>query len=118
MALLIAVVGIAGVLAFSVSARTREFGVRLAIGSKPSQLLAKVLKEGTTIVATGITAGAVVGGVVVGVSAMSFGISGQMPGVVPIIGAAATLIAAAVIASLIPAARAASVDVVQALRSE
>ena len=56
-ALLIAVVGVAGVLAFSVSARTREFGVRLAIGSAPRQLLAGVLKEGATIAAIGITAG-------------------------------------------------------------
>src|SRR4051812_8094884 len=42
-ALLIAVVGVAGVLAFSVSARTREFGIRLAIGSTPRDLLARVL---------------------------------------------------------------------------
>src|SRR4029079_13324623 len=42
-ALLIAVVGVAGVLAFSVSARSREFGVRLAIGSSPRRLLARVL---------------------------------------------------------------------------
>ena len=45
-ALLIAVVGVAGVLAFSVSARTREFGVRLAVGSAPRQLLARVLCGG------------------------------------------------------------------------
>ncbi len=45
-ALLIAVVGVAGVLAFSVSARTREFGVRLAVGSAPRQLLARVLSRG------------------------------------------------------------------------
>ena len=45
-ALLIAVVGVAGVLAFSVSARTREFGVRLAVGSAPRHLLARVLSEG------------------------------------------------------------------------
>jgi hypothetical protein len=52
-ALLIAVVGVAGVLAFSVSARTREFGVRLAIGSAPRQLLAGVLREGVRIAAIG-----------------------------------------------------------------
>ena len=57
-ALLIAVVGVAGVLAFSVSARTREFGVRLAIGSAPSQLLARVLSEGVWIAAIGIGAAA------------------------------------------------------------
>jgi len=57
-ALLIAVVGVAGVLAFSVSARTREFGVRLAIGSAPRHLLAGVLSEGVRIAAIGIAAGA------------------------------------------------------------
>ena len=50
-ALLIAVVGVAGVLAFSVSARTREFGVRLAIGSAPKHLLVRVLTEGAVIAA-------------------------------------------------------------------
>ena len=60
-ALLIAVVGVAGVLAFSVSARTREFGVRLAIGSTPTHLLTRVLKEGAAIGIIGIVAG-VVGG--------------------------------------------------------
>ena len=48
-ALLIAVVGVAGVLAFSVSARTREFGIRLAIGSEPRHLLTGVLREGAVI---------------------------------------------------------------------
>jgi hypothetical protein len=52
-ALLIAVVGVAGVLAFSVSARTREFGVRLAIGSKPRDLLLHVLSQGALIVTSG-----------------------------------------------------------------
>src|SRR4030088_211553 len=48
-ALAIAVVGVAGVLAFSVSARTREFGIRLAVGSEPRHLLARVLGEGAGI---------------------------------------------------------------------
>ena len=56
-ALLIAVVGVAGVLAFSVSARTREFGIRLAIGSQPRQLLTRVIAEGTVITVFGIGAG-------------------------------------------------------------
>ena len=55
-ALLIAVVGVAGVLAFSVSARTREFGVRLAVGSSPWRLLAGVLAEGVLIVTMGAAA--------------------------------------------------------------
>ena len=64
-ALLIAVVGVAGVLAFSVSARTREFGVRLAVGSSPWRLLAGVLAEGVLIVTMGVVAGAA-GGYVLG----------------------------------------------------
>ncbi len=48
-ALLIAVVGVAGVLAFSVSQRQSEFGVRLAIGSTPAHLLVRVLREGAAI---------------------------------------------------------------------
>src|SRR5262249_59686326 len=60
-ALTIAIVGVAGVLAFSVSARTREFGVRLAIGSAPRDLLTRVLGEGAVIAGTGIGAGVVAG---------------------------------------------------------
>src|SRR4029077_20086248 len=60
-ALTIAVVGVAGVLAFSVSARTREFGVRLAIGSPPRPPLTRVLREGALIGVSGIVTGAVVG---------------------------------------------------------
>ena len=71
-ALLIAVVGVAGVLAFSVSARTREFGVRLAVGSSPRHLLAQVLGEGALIAAIGIAAGAAGGYALVGMAAMFF----------------------------------------------
>jgi ABC-type antimicrobial peptide transport system permease subunit len=116
-ALLIAVVGVAGVLAFSVTARTREFGIRLAIGSTPRQLLMRVLREGTVIVAAGITVGVVLG-YVLAVVTSSFVGAARLPGVLPIAGAAAVLTAAAVIASLVPAARASRVDVLQALRSE
>ena len=56
-ALTIAVVGVAGVLAFSVSARTREFGVRLAIGLQPRRLLTRVLGEGAVMAGDGIVAG-------------------------------------------------------------
>ena len=64
-ALLIAVVGVAGVLVFSVSARTREFGVRLAVGASPRDLLARVLSEGVAIAGVGILAGAL-GGLALG----------------------------------------------------
>jgi predicted permease len=116
-ALLIAVVGVAGVLAFSVSARTREFGVRLAIGSAPRHLLARVLSEGVRIAALGVAAGAAGGYVLVRIAA-TYVEHVQLPGALPVIASAAVLIGAAVLASLMPAARASRVDVLQALRSE
>jgi len=116
-ALMIAIVGVAGVLAFSVSARTREFGIRLAIGSEPKELLARVLKEGAAIAGAGIAAGAI-GGFVLARVIGSYVQDVRIPGAVPIIAAAAVLAVAAVLASLVPAARAARVDVIDALRPE
>jgi predicted permease len=116
-ALLIAVVGVAGVLAFSVSARTREFGVRLAVGAAPRHLLARVLSEGVVIAAFGIAAGAAGGYALARVAASVFD-QVQLPGVLTVTVAASVLIGAAVIASLMPATRASRVDVLQALRSE
>jgi predicted permease len=116
-ALLVAVVGVAGVLAFSVAARTREFGVRLAVGSARLQLLAGVLSEGVLIGAIGIAAGAIGGYTLARVAARLFG-RVELPGVLPVLSAAAVIIGAAAVASLMPAARASRVDVVQALRSE
>lgn len=116
-ALLIAVVGVAGVLAFSVSARTREFGIRLAIGSAPRDLLTRVLKEGAMIAGIGVAAG-VVGGFLLARLIGAYLTDVRVPGVVPLLGAAALLIVFAILASLMPAARAARVDVTQALRSD
>ncbi len=116
-ALLIAVVGVAGVLAFSVSARTREFGVRLAVGSSPRRLLVRVVSDGAFIVILGILAGAAGGYVFAEVAETYLG-RVRLPGTMPIVAAAGVLIGAGVLASLLPAARAARVDVLQALRSE
>jgi len=116
-ALAIAVVGVGGVLAFSVSGRMREFGVRLAIGSQPRHLLTGVIVEGAKMAVIGVLAGAA-GGYLLARVAGSYFQSAQMPGPLPIVGAAAILLAAAVVASVLPAARAARVDVMQALRSD
>ena len=116
-ALLIAVVGVSGVLAFSVSARIREFGVRLAIGSTPRLLLVRVLSEGATIVAIGLVAGAIGGYAFAGLARAYFD-NVRLPGSLPLLGAAAILVGAALLASLMPAARASRVDVLQALRAE
>jgi predicted permease len=116
-ALAISVVGVAGVLAFSVSGRTREFGIRLAIGSQPRHLLTGVLTEGMVMAAFGIVAG-VTGGYALAKIVASYVQDIQLPGLLPVIGSAAVLLVAAIVASVLPAARAARVDVMQALRSE
>jgi putative ABC transport system permease protein len=116
-ALSIAVVGVAGVLAFSVSARTREFGIRLALGSQPQRLFNDVITEGAAMAAAGIVAGAIFG-VVLARVARSYFADVAMPGVLPVSVSAFVLLAVAVAASMLPAARAARVDVIQALRNE
>lgn len=116
-ALAIALVGVAGVLAFSVSARTREFGIRLALGSPPKQLLAGVIREGVIMAVVGVAAGGL-GGYAVARFAERYFPDLAMPSAFPIAGSALVLLAAAVIASALPAARAARVDVMEALRSD
>jgi putative ABC transport system permease protein len=116
-ALLISVVGVAGVLAFSVSGRTREFGIRMALGAQPRNILTGVLLEGLAIAGIGVTTGVVVG----------FGFARALgkyvaevhqPGALSIAASAVVILTAAVVASAVPAARAARVNAVEALRAE
>jgi putative ABC transport system permease protein len=116
-ALLISVVGVAGVLAFSVSGRTREFGIRMALGAQRRNILTNVLVEGLVIASIGVAAGVVVAFAFA--SAIGKYVAGvQLPGALAFIASAVVLLAAAVIASAVPAARAASVNAVETLRSE
>ena len=116
-ALLLAVLGVASVLAFSVSGRTREFGIRLAVGSQPRQVLALVIAEGFTMSVAGIA-----GGGACGFALLQFAASlvehAHGPDGWVIVGAALVLLLAALAASAVPAARAARIDVIQALRAE
>lgn len=116
-ALLISVVGVAGVLAFHVSGRTREFGIRLALGAHPRHILTGVLLEGLAIAGIGVGTGLVVG----------FGLSRaleryvtqvQQPGALAIVASTVLILAAAVTASAVPAMRAARVNAMEALRAE
>jgi putative ABC transport system permease protein len=116
-ALLIAVIGVAGVLAFSVSGRTREFGIRLAIGSQPRSLVLGVIREGAVMAVGGIVAGAALGYGLAQLAGSYFS-DVKMPDALPVVGSVIVLLMAAVVASLMPAARAARVDVMQALRSD
>jgi predicted permease len=117
LALLISVVGVAGVLAFSVSGRTREFGIRQALGAQPRTILTKVLSEGLVIASVGVAVGFVVGFALERTIGQRFA-ELRFPGALPLLGSTAVILAAAVIASALPAARAARVDPAVALRSE
>ncbi|HTX77782.1 MAG TPA: ADOP family duplicated permease [Terracidiphilus sp.] len=116
-ALLISVVGVAGVLAFSVSSRTREFGIRIALGALPRNILAGVLSEGLVMAGIGVGAGLLIGFVVARTVNHLIAAIDQ-PGALAFAGAALVILSAAVIASAVPAARAARVNAAEALRSE
>jgi predicted permease len=116
-ALLISVVGVAGVLAFSVSGRTREFGIRMALGAQPRNILTDVLLQGLTIAGIGVGAGGVFG-IAFARGIGSYVAEVHLPGMLSFVASAFVILAAAVIASAVPAARAAQVNAVEALRSE
>src|SRR5271170_4412750 len=116
-ALSISIVGVAGVLAFSVSGRTREFGIRMALGAQPRSILTGVLSEGLVIASIGVGAGIAVGFVLARVLSKYIG-EVQLPGILLFVVSAFVILAAAVVASAIPAARAAKINPVEALRSE
>jgi putative ABC transport system permease protein len=116
-ALLISVVGVAGVLAFSVSGRTREFGIRMALGAQPRNILTDVLLQGLTIAGIGVAAG-VVFGILFARGVGMYVANVHLPGLLSFVVSAFVILAAAVIASAVPAARAARVNAVEALRSE
>jgi predicted permease len=117
LALLLAGIGVYGVLASAVASRRQEFGIRSALGADPRRLLGGVVVEGLTL----STAAIGVGVVLAATLARAFGgmVFGVSPGnVVPLAAAAALLVGLAVTASVIPARRAARVDPVQVLRNE
>jgi putative ABC transport system permease protein len=116
-ALLISVVGVAGVLAFSVSSRTREFGIRMALGAQRRDILKDVLVDGLIMASIGVLAGVVLG---LGLSeaATKYMTEIHQPGVLAFVASAFTILLAAVIAAAVPAARAANVNAVEALRAE
>jgi predicted permease len=116
-ALLISVVGVAGVLAFSVSGRTREFGIRMALGALPRNILTLVLAEGAVMAAIGVGTGVVVGFILTR-SISKYVTEIHQPGALAFVASAAVILAAAIIASAVPAARAARVNAVEALRAE
>jgi ABC-type antimicrobial peptide transport system permease subunit len=116
-ALLLAVLGVYGVLAYSVSLRQQEFGIRIALGSDKAALMRLVLRQAALPVVGGILAGlALAAGATRWVASLLYETKAGDPAV--IFASIAVLLAAAFFAALLPARRAASVDPMRALRAE
>ena len=116
-ALLLAVLGLYGVKSYVVSRRTREFGIRLAIGADPGALLWQVLREGGRVTALGIGIGLVLAvGAGQFLQSVLFGVNAIEP--IVLVSAPVILVAASILASYVPARRATRVNPTAALRSE
>jgi ABC-type antimicrobial peptide transport system permease subunit len=117
LALSLGVIGLYGVIAYSVSLRTREIGVRMALGAQRSSVYQLILKEAGRLIAIGIVVGlaASVGAAML-MGKLLFGVQAWDAGT--LIGVAVVLGASAMMASYIPARRAASVNPTEALRAE
>jgi putative ABC transport system permease protein len=117
LALLLACVGIYGVLAYLVSRRTQEIGIRMAVGASPRDVLRAVLGEGLALGAAGIVAGTAAAFALTRVlSKALFGVTATDPATFA--GVAALMLAVASLASYIPARRATKVDPILVLREE
>jgi ABC-type antimicrobial peptide transport system permease subunit len=117
LALLIAAIGVLGVLAFTVSQRTREFGVRMALGAQRTQVLGMVLGEGAVLAVIAVIGGAFAALFLSRFLAdLLFGVTPTDPATYVAVGTALALVA--LVAAYVPARRATRVDPMEALRSE
>lgn len=114
--LALAAVGLYGIIAFAVAERTREIGIRMAIGARPSTVIGLVLRQGLTLAGVGLVVGSALGAVATRVvSGTLYRVSGADP--VAWGSAAAVLLCAALAAHVVPAWRAVRIDPVRALRN-
>jgi len=117
LALVLACIGVYGVLAYAVAQRTREIGVRMALGAKPRDVTRMILGGGVKLSAVGLLAGgALAAGLANLLETLLFGVTVVAPGIY--VGTAATLLLVALMACVIPAQRASRVDPAVALRNE
>jgi putative ABC transport system permease protein len=115
--LVLAAIGVYGVLAYSVTQRTREIGVRIALGAEPFTITRMVVASGARMVVIGAAAGLAVALALSGLmKSLLFGIGPRDP--VTFIAAPAVFVVVALVAAYVPARRAASVSPIEALRAE
>jgi len=113
----LAIAGVYGVISYLVSQRTREFGVRLALGARPADVLWMVTAQGLLVAATGVCVG--LGAAIAALRALSAQLFGIQPGdPVTLLGVSLLLLVLTAAASAIPAYRAARVDPLEALRAD
>ena len=117
LALLLAAVGLYGVKAYSVARRTREIGIRMAVGAAPGAVKAMILREGATMIAIGVSAGLLLGvGLGRALAGLLYHVSPFDP--VAFVGAPVVLAVVAAVACYLPARRATRIDPLTALRAE
>ena len=117
LALVLASIGMYGIMAYSVSRRTNEIGIRMAMGAQPRLVLGMILREASRLVAIGVVVGVCAAlGMGRVIASMLYGLNSWDP--MTLISSAALLIGVAIAASWIPARRAAGVDPMRALRHE
>jgi ABC-type antimicrobial peptide transport system permease subunit len=116
-ALVIATVGIYGVISYSVARRSKEFGLRMALGARPTNILGLVLKQGVLLTGIGVVGGLIAALILTRLMAsLLFGVTSTDP--VTYLGVSVLLAAVAIIATYIPARRATQVDPIKILRYE
>jgi ABC-type antimicrobial peptide transport system permease subunit len=117
LALLLASLGLYGVMAYGVARRTREIGVRLALGATPGQLTRLIARDALRLALTGVVVGAALAlPLARALGALIFGV--QIADLATFAGTCALLVAVAMVAAILPARRASRLDPIVALRTE